>query len=278
MNSRRISALLALPAAALAVAACSSSTSGIGQLTGGTGGSTQSGSDTVKSPGDGGNHPTTAAGLGGLMQSALPSITSLQFKLTAGAAGINVTGSGAEQLESGKLKAMDIKESVPQAGDVEILVAGGKTYAKLPASENSSGMPWTLVTTSSSNPVIQQMAASLDQTLSSASVSSYSDFIKAAKSVHYEGQDTVEGTDTSHYTVVVDVTKLPASVENKQALAETGITELPLELYVDSQGRPWKVTEDFTVQGQHVTVDFSVTDYNTPVTITPPPADQVSTD
>jgi hypothetical protein len=38
------------------------------------------------------------------------------------------------------------------------------------------------------------------------------------------------------------------------------------------------VNEDFKVQGQEVSSNVTVTDYNKPVTVTAPPASQVSTD
>ena len=39
-----------------------------------------------------------------------------------------------------------------------------------------------------------------------------------------------------------------------------------------------QVTENFTASGQKIDTTVSLTDYNKPVTITAPPADQVSTD
>jgi hypothetical protein len=77
---------------------------------------------------------------------------------------------------------------------------------------------------------------------------------------------------------VVDVAKLPASLPGKDALVSSGLKTLPIELYIDSAGRPVQVTEHFTVSGQTVSTDVKVTEYNAPVTITEPPADQVSTD
>ena len=269
MNARRIIALLAALPTATLVAGCASSTAGNGQAGSG------SGSTSVKSPSSG--HPTDAAGLGHLMQSAISGVTSAKFTLAVSAAGLDITGSGSEQLSNGKLVAIDVKESVPGAGEVEIIVTGGKTYAKLPTGANGTGKPWVLVTTGSSNPVVQQLASTMQQTLSSASISSYTTFITAAKSVKYDGQQAVGGVDTAHYTVVVDVTKLPDSLPGKDALIQSGLSDLPVELYVDAQGRSWQVTEDLSVQGQSVQTRFTITGYNVPVTITAPPADQVST-
>jgi hypothetical protein len=47
---------------------------------------------------------------------------------------------------------------------------------------------------------------------------------------------------------------------------------------VDGKGRPVKVTENLTVQGQTVDTTVTIGDFDAPVTITAPPADQVATD
>ena len=77
---------------------------------------------------------------------------------------------------------------------------------------------------------------------------------------------------------MVDVAKLPADLPGKDALKASGLATLPIELYIDDQGRPIRVTENFKVSGQQVTTVVTVSDYNKPVTITAPPASQVSTD
>jgi hypothetical protein len=50
-----------------------------------------------------------------------------------------------------------------------------------------------------------------------------------------------------------------------------------MDLWVDRQGRLRKVTENLTVKGQRVATTVEIGQFDAPVTITPPPADQVST-
>jgi hypothetical protein len=276
MNSRRLCAVLALPCL---LAACSSSTSGKGS----TGSSGASGSSTGASTGSSaaapGGKPTDAAGLGGLMQSAIAGITSAHIALDVDAAGQKVSGVGDEKLSAGKLVAMDITEQLPGGtGSLRLIIVGGKTYAKLPASLNKSGKPYVLVSGNSSNATVRALAGSLDSALSSASIGSVGAFITAAKTVKLVGTGTVNGVAATHYSVVVDISKLPADLPGKDALASSGLKTLPLDLYIDDQGRPVRVNEDFKVQGQEVSSNVTVTDYNKPVTVTAPPASQVSTD
>lgn len=210
------------------------------------------------------------------MQAAVASIKFAHISLDVNAAGEALTGSGDEQLSAGKLVAMDLKESLPGgAGDIEIIIVDGKTYAKLPTSLNPTGKPYLLVTTNSTNAVVKQLASSLDSALSSASLGSVSAFITAADSVQDKGKATIDGVSATHYAIVVDIAKLPASLPGKDALASSGLTTLPLDLYIDDKGRPVQVSENFKVQDQQVSTTVKVSAYDHPVTITAPPANQV---
>ena len=249
--SRRV-ALLVLPAAI--ATACSSS--GGGGLPAGM--------------------PTDAAGLGTLLQSAVSKISSAHVALDIDLAGQSLTGNGDETLQNGQLTALDISEKLPGgAGTIRVIMVDGKTYAKLPASMNSSDTPYLLVTESSSNQIIRQLASSLDSALSAASLASVGLFTRAAKSLEVKGTEQVNGVQTVHYSIVVDVAKLPASMPGKSQLTKGGIDTLPLELYVDTSGRPVELTETLNVQGQKVSTKASISAYNKPVTITAPPSGQV---
>jgi hypothetical protein len=253
-GSRRL-ALLALPAVVLA--ACSSS--------GGGGGGIPSGM------------PTDASGLGTMLQSAVGKISSAHITLDITLAGQQLSGSGDEKLSGGQLTALDLTESLPAGGGtIRLIMVGGKTYAKLPAALNSSGKPYLLVSKSSSNQVVRQLAGSLDSALSAASLGSVGTFTRAAKSVDPKGTATINGVQTVHYSIVVGVAKLPESLPGKSELAQSGIGTLPIELYVDTAGRPVELTETFTVQGQKIATKATISDYNKPVTITAPPSDQVA--
>jgi hypothetical protein len=220
--------------------------------------------------------PTDAAGLGTLLRTAVSKITSAHIALDITLAGQTLTGNGDETLASGQLTGLDLTENLPNGGGViQVIMVDGKTYAKLPPTMNSSDKPYLLVSDSSSNAIVRQLSASLDSALSSASLGSVSTFTHAAKSVAVKGSETVNGVQTVHYSIVVDVTKLPDSLPGKSELIQSGINTLPLELYVDPAGRPVEVTEQFTAQGQKVSTKSTVSDYNKPVTITAPPADQV---
>jgi hypothetical protein len=253
MTFRRRAALLVLPL--VIVAGCSSSGGGSGVPDG---------------------MPTDAAGLGQLLQSGTATIRTAHIVLDISLAGQELTGSGDETLDNGQLVSLDLKESLPGGqGTIEVVVVDGTTYAKLPPSLNSGDKPWLLVTPDSTNQIVQQLARSLDTALNSASLGSVGVFTRAAKSVEGKGTDTIEGVETTHYEIVVDVAKLPADTPGKDALESSGVDEIPLDLYIDSQGRPVRINEELTVQGTKVTTKATLSDFNAPVTITAPPSNQV---
>jgi hypothetical protein len=252
MTASRRAALLALPAAI--VTACTSS---------GGGGGVPSGV------------PTDAAALGTLLQSGLATMRSAHFDLGIKIAGQQLTGGGDEKVANGKLVALDLTEDLPGLGPVRVILVNGTSYAKLPAALNSTGKPYLVVSDSSSNQYVRQLASSLDSALSAVALSGITDITSAAKTFAVKGTETVAGVETTHYSIVVDVAKLPDDFQGKSAIEASGLKTVPLELYIDSSGRPVRLVETLSAQGQTAVTTTTVTDYNKPVTITAPPSDQV---
>jgi hypothetical protein len=264
MNPRKLLAVVTLPAA-FAVAACASTTNGTGS-TAAPGGSGASGA------------PDDARGLSALMQSAAKTVKTAHIALKIDAAGQGITGSGDEELDEGVLTGLDITESLPAgAGSLRLIVADAKTYAMLPASINPSDKPWVLIRSDSTNSTIHSLSQSIAQTQASASITSTTAFVDAAKSFTKRGTEDVDGVQATHYSIVVDTSKLPDDNSGKDTLIQAGVTSLPVELYIDSQGRPVKMTENFSAEGQTISTEVTVSKYDQPVSIQAPPADQVGT-
>jgi hypothetical protein len=249
--------------AVLTLAACTSSSSGKGNGTS----SGAAPSSTVRT--------VSAAQLASKLESSLGRISSAKFTLNFTIGTTAVSGSGAEQLNRGKLVALKVSEvSAGGTNGAELIIVGGKTYAKLPASVAKTTKPYVLVTPNSKNPLVRALAPQLTSALTSASLGSVNEFVRAAKSIQDKGAQRVDGVPTTHYTVLVDITKLPAQLQRD--LGGT-LTTLPLEIYLDSQDRPVLYTESATLQGQKESVRVTLSDFNKPVTISPPPAGQVGT-
>ena len=220
--------------------------------------------------------PTGAAGLAAFLQKGTSSIRSTHLELEVDAAGNTIKGSGDETLKDGKADAFDLTETIPSVGDIRVLMVDGKTYVQLPAGINPGDKPWLLISTESSNPVVQQLATSLQSVTSSSSLDQYTAFTQAA-TVRLVGSEPVDGVPATHYALSVDVTKLPNDTPGRSDLLSAGLVTLPVDLWVDAKGRPVKVSEELTVQDQKVTTLVTLSKFDEPVSITAPPADQVST-
>jgi hypothetical protein len=264
MTLRRSSAALAVLAALLLSACTSSGSKGAAKTTGGATSAPASGTTT------------DPAALSRIVKPAVTALSSAHLVVTVDAAGQKLAGSGDETLDQGRLQGLRMTVTLPGAGDVQLLVAGGKNYAKLPGALNPSGKPYVLITPTSTNPTVKTLAPLLGIALSSASVGSYGDFVAAADSVTSRGPASVGGVRTTHYSVVVNVSKLPASLPGRAALVQNGVKTVPLELYLDDRGRPARVDESVSVQGAPLATQFLISRYNAPVSIAAPPASQVS--
>jgi hypothetical protein len=229
--------------------------------------------DTVRAA----SAPTDAAGLARFLRDGTESIHSAHLELSVTAAGITVDAEGDETLDAGRLRSLDLSEDVPGAGRLRVVVVGGDTYVQLPEQLQTSGRPWVRVTQDSKDPVVRQLAASLSSVADSGSLDQYTAFTEAA-TITGQRADQVDGESVTHYTLDVDVTRLRGDVPGRQELMMAGLTTLPVDLWVDSHGRPVKVSEQFTVQGQQVETTVTISDFDVPVTVTAPPADQVTSD
>jgi hypothetical protein len=190
-----------------------------------------------------------------------------------------LTAQGDEKAAGGKLTAMNLNEQIGSM-NMTILVTDGALYVKLPSKLNKSGKPWEQATAGSSNPVLAQLASTLSSLEQSASLDQYGSMARAASSLKTIGTDQVNGAVATHYSLIVDVTKIQGAgltAAAKAALAQARITKIPVDVWVDTHNRPVKMLEKFTVKGQIVSFDATIGQYNQPVTITAPPASQVST-
>jgi hypothetical protein len=253
--------------AAIALSSCSTTTDGTG--TPGSGTAAAKAGPTAT--------PTDAASLGAALRRGAASMSSAHVTMDVILAGQSVHGAGDETLAGGKATGIDLTESVPGLGTIRLILAGGKLYVRLPASLNHTGKPWVLVRADSSDSLVRTLAASLSSLESSASLDSLKAFTASAKSVKLDGAETIGGVPAAHYSIVVDVTKLPDTIAGKQALEASGITTLPVELWIDRKNRPVKMSEHLTVQGQQADTEVSLSRFDAPVHISAPAPDQVST-
>lgn len=206
-----------------------------------------------------------------------------------------VTGTGTENLTAGTA---DLNFTLPDgSAPTEIRYLDGMVYERLPAGAStveSNGRPWISVN------VRQVLRAQYGAGITQLSRTTPTDpsselaYLRGiADTVTDLGPDTVAGTPTTHYRGTVDLDRAgqlagapvqPAITALEQQL---GSTTLPVDVWLDAQGRVRKLVLDEQVSqpaatpgSQPTSVRLSVTvtlsDFGVAADITAPPADQVT--
>jgi hypothetical protein len=211
-----------------------------------------------------------------------------------GASGVTAKGTGAVDFASHSTE-LEMHMTVPQAGmtvDMSERMVGTTIYMHSPLLSRAAGKPWIKLD-------LQKFGKAQGLDMSAAMSSGGSDptqmleFLNAASdSIDRVGMDTVRGTQTTHYHVVVDLLKIANAVPaGKQAAVRRtfrrevdliGTHTMPIDVWIDSQGLVRREHVDISMRpptatapvGMEMTIDFF--DFGTPVHIVPPPARQVA--
>ncbi len=233
---------------------------------------TVSGSGTSQ---EGISFPSDIQGLGALLVRGNDAIKTAHLQLNESAGGTAIKASGDEQLANGAVQSIDLQETVGSLA-LRFVIIGATVYAKLPASVYPSPKPWVEIGATTSDPKLQQLYTSFQTSIQTGAGKSVASLVSAGKDLRFEGKEQLNGVTVGHYKLNVDVNSLPSDFPNRAALEQSGLSKLPVEVYVDQSGRPRKVTEHLTVAGQHVDVLVTLTNFDVPVHIAAPPADQVA--
>jgi len=124
------------------------------------------------------------------------------------------------------------------------------------------------------------------QLAQSSNPGSSAELLKAiGDSVKKVGTEPIRGVTTTHYSGTVTVADAAAKLKGGIAslglkkLQDSGVTEIPVEVYLDDQGRLRRLTENVTVVIKGVAAQVATRmdfyDFGTKVDVQTPPADQV---
>jgi hypothetical protein len=176
-------------------------------------------------------------------------------------------------------------------GDMEILTKGSVYYVKWPllSSAVKAKTPWISFDITKLDQITGIDTSSL-RSVNQGDPSQTLVYLKAAGMVEDQGTEDVDGVPTTKYHAVIDLNRIPglAPADQRDAVAASvktlketyGISELPLDVWVDDNGLPRKLFYEIstTVQGSKVktTLEMKLSDYGTSVDVQPPPASQVT--
>lgn len=268
---RRVLTLAAALVACLGAAACTSSSSPSSSSSSSGPSASPSSSATTASRGT----AVAPARLAARLQRGLAGVRSVHLNLATQVVGSpTIRGAGDVTLRGGAISTADLTESLPGGlGSVRIIVADGKTYARLPAGLVKQDKPWQVLSGSSSQPLAAQLASTVDSLLSVASPTTAITFVRAAAGVRDLGAATVGGTAVRHYLVNISAAKLSTL---PGGLSAGSAPTVPVDMYVAATGRPVRLAGSLELDGARVAPTVTLTRYDEPTSISVPPESQVA--
>jgi hypothetical protein len=210
--------------------------------------------------------------------------SSAHMKMTAQAAGQDITGEGDLKFGSDDAAmAMDLGTS---EGAISMVFLDGVLYMKLPQ-EVQPGKPWIKIDPKSNNAVGKALGGINEQLSKNADPRAVLKEFEKSGQITNTQQETLDGKETTHYTITVDVQKMadsqtdPTAKQALQSAINAGMKDFPVNVWVDDEDLPVRFTMETPMpdgQGSttstKVQVDYS--DWGKPVTVEAPPADQTT--
>ena len=209
---------------------------------------------------------------------------------------VHVTGTISSAAVTGTIDAQEqfgdqIKMSVNMAmGGTTIseVWIGDTLYMKIPQlSSELGGKPWAKLSLSSMGTLgstFQSLIDSAKNTDPSAQLQP----LLASGDIHKVGTETVDGVQAAHYSGTVDpatafdgsqaAKNLTAAqiAQLKSLMKAGGVTKETIDVWVASDGLPVRETVSMNTSAGATKVDMHLSGWGKPITVTAPPADQVS--
>lgn len=256
---------------------------------------------TACSSGGGGNSAGTGpastgpadTGAGGTQtaQSALLTAATQAQHINSAVTALHVRVAGSQaSTETGTIQ-YRLKPSLLMGEDLHIAADGGNTEIKMILSGQdmyfsepglATGKTWMKISLASLKGTAASSFAQLVQSMQSNNFTNQTQLFTVAKNAHVVGTQTIGGVPTTEYAgsfrASDGLNALPASVRKVigPQLKTLGDSVISFREWIDSQHQVRQVIENETVKGHAVTTTMNVTGINQPVTITLPPASQVT--
>jgi hypothetical protein len=205
----------------------------------------------------------------------------LRVRTSAQGASQTANGQGAVDLDDGD----SVMTLTVQGQQIEQRVVDEVLYQKMPKGQTPGGKPWIKIDLGK----VAAQQGTGDQSMSDPAQSAAYAKAITDKDVTKKGTATVNGVQTTHYRVSVDVAELPNGDTLRKQVGPT----LPMDVWLDDEGRMRRQQIDLTVKTPEATqrsssgasstprkvtvrtvMDF--TDFGTEVEADEPPAGQVT--
>ena len=183
--------------------------------------------------------------------------------------------------------AMSMSMNSPQLSISEVLI-GNTIYMKIPQlSSMLGGKTWAKMDLSALGSLGSTFQSMLDSAKNTDPTQQLQPLL-ASGDLHKVGTETVNGVQADHYAGTVDVATAfdgSAAAKNltadqiaqiKSLLKSAGVTTETIDVWITSDGLPVRETVSSNTSAGATKVDLNMSDWGKPVSVTAPPADQVS--
>lgn len=247
-------------------AACGGSQESSG---GSSGGSDASSSSSSSAGSEASATPLTASDIGQRLSSAQKKAGTFSFDVTTDSGGQQVEGTGKADI-SGAQVASDVTLDVG-GQQIQAIATGGVFYFK--SAIFKTAKPWLKIDPSAKSglgSVLGQLGANADPSRALAALG------KASK-VTAGGSKQIDGEQTTRYDVVLPTSALGSTLGYPETLLKELPDNLTYRLYVDGDDLVRRQDSSLTVRGTKVDTSITFDDYGEDVSVTAPPAGQVTT-
>ncbi|MEU5756805.1 hypothetical protein [Streptomyces sp. NPDC047829] len=204
----------------------------------------------------------------------------INMKLSAPEESITTDGKGALDFEEGD----SVMTMTAQGKSIEQRVVDQVLYQKVPGQKAQGGKTWMKIDLKKAAQALGVNAGQIGDPAQSAR------YAKAItdQDVTKVGQEKIDGADTTHYKVSVDVAELPGGDQLRQQVGPT----LPMQVWLDGDGRLRRQQLDMSIKGApsagakaqnsaapqqiKMTMVMNYSDFGTEVEAQAPPAGQVA--
>lgn len=180
--------------------------------------------------------------------------------------------------------AMTMTMEIPSMGEATMVLSDGIMYMRMPQ-ELEPGKAWIKIDPKSDDAMGKALGGTFDEMRKNADPRVAIDQLKEAGEITAEEEVELNGEQTTHYSIMVDVDKMAAAQDDpelKKALESMDMKDFPAELWVNGDGLPVRMSMDMPMSdpssGKTVEtkIQMDYTKWGEPVEITVPPADQIA--
>lgn len=232
--------------------------------------------DAVAAEDDSGSVLAAAVDQSASVTSARTRFTSV-FDTPQGAA--EISGEGVNTADSASIEMTMSGQMAVAFGtdqlDIEVRIVDGVMYQRFPQLIEQMGADaeWLSFDLATLGPEFQEMLDAAQQTDPSQSL----EVLREVAEVTEVGRETVNGTETTHYTGELDLRAAMEASGTDPAMMEGSGVDLdqpvPVGIWIDDDGMVRRYEMSMDMEGMSSTTTFEVLEYDVDVEVTAPPAD-----